>query len=412
MKRGRHATGIGKYILLARALRTRGLFRLPARFALGMVARMRGEKLTLHDGRVYVNTFHAPFPSPSYDRSIEGFVELSRGAMRPFSAYLSVTDRCPYRCAYCSNGRAAPGRDPSAADLSRLAGDLQDAGTVCIGFTGGEPLVRADLEEIVARIDPRSYTLLFTSGRGLDASRAAALRKAGLVMAAVSLDSHVPSAHDASRGRAGVFDAAVAGIRNAVGAGIYTAVSMVMSRDMLFSGMKYEFVRYAASLGAHEIRVLAPSPAGRLLDARYGAFGDAERGAIVAFQREINRDPSLPKIMSLVEVGSDGRYGCVAGRMHLYVAASGDVFPCDFVPLSFGNAYREPFAEIYRRMGECLDAPNCGCLNTILYKDMAVAAGRGYPVRDPDCIRNMLAPVGDLPVPPLFRSLRKGGYTR
>jgi cyclic pyranopterin phosphate synthase len=111
---------------------------------------------------------------------------------------LSLTPRCNLNCIYCRPGHCPPGFDPSAqaqlmtpAEIDRLVGVLASIGISKIRLTGGEPLIRDDLEEIISRIrrHPEIKDLsLTTNGQDL-APRAAALKAAGLMRINISLDS-------------------------------------------------------------------------------------------------------------------------------------------------------------------------------------------------------------------------------
>jgi cyclic pyranopterin phosphate synthase len=108
---------------------------------------------------------------------------------------VSVTDRCNLRCTYCMPPEGLdwiPGDELlSAAELVRVVRLAVDQGVQEVRFTGGEPLVRPDLEEIIAGVaalpDPPSLSLT-TNGIGLTA-RAQTLRDAGLTRINVSLDT-------------------------------------------------------------------------------------------------------------------------------------------------------------------------------------------------------------------------------
>ncbi|NNU26012.1 GTP 3',8-cyclase MoaA [Isoptericola sediminis] len=112
---------------------------------------------------------------------------------------VSLTDRCNLRCTYCmpADGLPALARDKvmTRAEIARLMGiAVRDLGVRQVRFTGGEPLLRRDLTEIVADVaalDPRPEISLTTNAVGLD-SRAQALRDAGLDRVNVSLDTLDP----------------------------------------------------------------------------------------------------------------------------------------------------------------------------------------------------------------------------
>src|SRR3954469_9532819 len=112
---------------------------------------------------------------------------------------ISVTDRCNFRCTYCMP-KEVFGRDfqflPSSALLSfeeikRLSRIFIEHGIKKIRLTGGEPLVRRDLEKLIAMLSPlpglKDITL--TTNGSLLAKKARALRDAGLQRITVSLDS-------------------------------------------------------------------------------------------------------------------------------------------------------------------------------------------------------------------------------
>ncbi|MWB97519.1 GTP 3',8-cyclase MoaA [Agromyces seonyuensis] len=109
---------------------------------------------------------------------------------------VSLTDRCNLRCTYCMPAEGLPSigreRTMTADEIERLVRiGVERLGVRQVRFTGGEPLLRADLVDIVARIaaiEPRPEISLTTNAIGLDA-RAGKLKAAGLDRLNVSLDS-------------------------------------------------------------------------------------------------------------------------------------------------------------------------------------------------------------------------------
>jgi pyrroloquinoline quinone biosynthesis protein E len=103
-------------------------------------------------------------------------------APRPYALLAELTYRCPLHCPYCSNPtRARSDEELTTNEWRRVFRETTELGVLQVGFSGGEPLVRRDLAELVrdAR-ETRLYTNLITSGIGLDESRADELRAAGL----------------------------------------------------------------------------------------------------------------------------------------------------------------------------------------------------------------------------------------
>ncbi|KAF0127774.1 MAG: radical SAM domain-containing protein [Elusimicrobia bacterium] len=397
-------TGLMKYLKLGAAALDGGLASLPPGFLWFMARQMRFEKATELGGRLFINTTYTPLRSRAFRSALGYFSNSSRKKTSPFSVYFALTNRCHLKCWYCSN--PGSGREDLPFDtLARAIGQAQDLGAACIGFTGGEPLLRADLESLVSGVDDRSYTLLFTSGHGLDAARAASLKKAGLTAVVVSLDSHIPEEHNANRTSASAHAEAVAALKSSIAAGLYTAISMVITKDILYSGRIYDFIKFAGGLGVHEIRILRPKPCGKVIKGNFELLEERDVARFVDLQYEINRDPDLPVIMSLPHIGTINNFGCSAGRTHVYVSADGDVCPCDFVPIGFGNISSEPFAGIYARMLESFPSPAHGCVSQLVYREIDSISGGTLPLKDPSAIANVMASMGRRPVPKLYRKL-------
>lgn len=112
-------------------------------------------------------------------------------APRPYALLAELTYRCPLHCPYCSNpARARSDGELTTDEWHRVFREAAELGVLQVGFSGGEPLVRRDLAELVhgAR-EANLYTNLITSGVGLDESRASELREAGLDSVQLSFQS-------------------------------------------------------------------------------------------------------------------------------------------------------------------------------------------------------------------------------
>jgi pyrroloquinoline quinone biosynthesis protein E len=101
----------------------------------------------------------------------------------PLWLLLELTYRCPLHCVYCYNPTdfANTGAELATDDWLRVLREARALGAVQLGLSGGEPLLRADLEAIVAAAHALGFYInLITSGVGLDAARIRALKAAGL----------------------------------------------------------------------------------------------------------------------------------------------------------------------------------------------------------------------------------------
>jgi PqqA peptide cyclase len=113
-------------------------------------------------------------------------------APRPYTLIAELTHRCPLACPYCSNPLdLRRRRDELSTDAwARVLDEAEALGVVQVHFTGGEPLVRGDLESLVERARVLDlYTNLVTSGVPLTRERLARLAEAGLDHVQVSLQS-------------------------------------------------------------------------------------------------------------------------------------------------------------------------------------------------------------------------------
>ncbi|HEV7814210.1 MAG TPA: radical SAM protein, partial [Janthinobacterium sp.] len=101
----------------------------------------------------------------------------------PYWLLAELTYRCPLHCAFCYNpvNYAAVQNELTTAEWIAVMREARVLGAVQLGFSGGEPLMRDDLEELVAEAHRLGfYTNLITSGIGLNETRIAALKQAGL----------------------------------------------------------------------------------------------------------------------------------------------------------------------------------------------------------------------------------------
>src|SRR5438445_13816944 len=124
----------------------------------------------------------------------------------PLALLAELTHRCPLRCPYCSNplelSRASAELD--TATWKRVLGEAADLGVLQVHFSGGEPLVRRDLAELVRHAAATGlYGNLITSGIRLDAARLAELVEAGLEHVQLSLQDADLASGDRIAGLAG-----------------------------------------------------------------------------------------------------------------------------------------------------------------------------------------------------------------
>ncbi|SIQ99047.1 cyclic pyranopterin monophosphate synthase subunit MoaA [Haladaptatus litoreus] len=139
---------------------------------------------------------------------------------------ISLTDRCNFDCVYCHNEGLGDTRGPmdpqddemSADDVVRFLEVAREFDVQKVKFTGGEPMLRQDLEEIIRRTPDGMETSLTTNGTFLP-GRAEELREAGLSRVNVSQDALDPKAF-AEVTKSGAYDKVMEGVEAALDAGL------------------------------------------------------------------------------------------------------------------------------------------------------------------------------------------------
>jgi pyrroloquinoline quinone biosynthesis protein E len=112
-----------------------------------------------------------------------GSASSSPAPGKPLWLLAELTYRCPLQCPYCSNPLdfARYKDELDTADWIRVLREARKMGAAQLGFSGGEPLLRPDLEELIAEARQLGYyTNLITSGVGMDEARIKAFKAAGL----------------------------------------------------------------------------------------------------------------------------------------------------------------------------------------------------------------------------------------
>jgi len=257
-----------------------------------------------------------------------------------------VTYRCQLNCAHClTKGLIAEDRAEMTADQAVQAiADLAAAGAVFVNVTGGEPLLREDIYEILARsaADRTVLITLASNGLALDRDAAQRLARSGVAMVTLSLDGPDAASHDAARGREGAFEAVVNAAGEAKAAGMEVWFTTILTRDNALNGDAMKTAKLAADLGA-TLTVNLAYAVGNWRDHEALASNEEERVfAELLKQPHVRWEGSTNYLQK----------GCPAGTEKLYVTPYGDVMPCATIQRSFGNMLREPITDIWQRMGK------------------------------------------------------------
>ena len=130
---------------------------------------------------------------------VKGDGSVSSQPNPPLWLLAELTYRCPLHCVYCSNpvDYTAYGEELATEEWVRVLREGRELGATQLGFSGGEPLVRDDLEVLVAEARRLGYySNLITSGIGLNERRIAALKEGGLDHIQVSFQDSTREMND------------------------------------------------------------------------------------------------------------------------------------------------------------------------------------------------------------------------
>ena len=309
---------------------------------------------------VYSLSTPALYSKPAANFFTRQFYKIIRNKSTPNLMSFAVTDVCNATCGHCSfyDYDDVGGEKKVMLTLpqaQKVIKDAQALGVSVINFTGGEPLVREDFPEIVRSVDKSlSTTVLFTHG-GFLADRVGELKKAGLDSVYISLDFADPAKHDAHRGISGLFNKAIHGITKARAAGMSTGISCCLTPESFMDGEFQRIVELGKKIGVHEVLILDAMPTGRLKRRKDLVGNTAWLEEMVEVSKVYNADPSYPGVLVYAYATSYRGVGCSCGTDYFYVSPHGDVCPCDFSHVIFGNLLKTPLHEIWDKMNSLDD---------------------------------------------------------
>ncbi|HXE56451.1 MAG TPA: pyrroloquinoline quinone biosynthesis protein PqqE [Gemmatimonadales bacterium] len=264
----------------------------------------------------------------------------------PTTLLAEVTHRCPLHCPYCSNPielmRAEA--ELGTADWLRVFTQARELGVLQLGLSGGEPLVRQDLEAMVAHAHGLGlYQTLVTSGLGLTRVRAERLKAAGLEHVQISFQDVDPATAERIAGVRSVPQkrAAAALVREL---GFAFSVNVVLHRANL--DRVGEIIDMAAELGADRLELANTQYYGWALRNRAALLPSreqVERARRVAEERMARYRGTMQIVYVLPDYHETYPKPCYGGwgNFYILVAPDGRALPChgatEIARLSFPN---------------------------------------------------------------------------
>lgn len=337
----------------------------------------------------------APVPRIGAVRA-EGF----RYERAPMIVYWETTIACPLACTHCratAMPYAAPGQ-LTTDECLRLLDSMVGFGNPRphVVFTGGDPLERADLEQLVRHATSLGIgsSLAPAVAPGLTRERMLALKEAGIQAVSLSLDGSTPEKHDGLRGVPGTFDRTMEAIEMLneldLPVQINTLITDTTHEDLpaVYDVLrKKKLLRWAlffliATGRGSTMKEISAGEAERLMNwfydlSRVAPFQvkttEATHYRRVAMQR-MEAEGHTPEEIASSNVARG--FGIRDGNGICFINHKGDVFPSGFLPVKVGNVRETDLVTLYRenetfralrdtsrlggRCGECTFHDECG----------------------------------------------------
>ncbi len=290
-----------------------------------------------------------------------------------------ITRSCNLFCTHCraSSAQGCYTDELSTEECCHLIDQILEVGRPIIILTGGEPLVREDVLPIAKyAVTKRLRVVMGTNGTLVTEEMATKLRDIPLSRIGVSLDFPVAGLHDDFRGQVGAFEAAMAGLVNARGAGIEVQINSTITK--LNVSYLNELLALALKVGAIAFHpfLLVPTGRGKGLESvelspqqyeetlNWVYDRQVELGNRIFFkptdaphylrvmeqrQKQAGKTNSAMKSESITlhnPVHSVNR-GCLAGIGFCFISHRGRVQGCGYLDVEAGNIRKQPFSQIW-----------------------------------------------------------------
>lgn len=291
----------------------------------------------------------------------------------------NTTNKCNMFCDHCyrESGELASG-ELNTAEAKKLIEEIARAGFKIMIFSGGEPLTREDIFELIAYAKIQGLrVVLGTNGSLITKEVAHKLKEAGLMGAGISLDSLDAQKHNELRKMENAWELAVQGMENCREAGIGFQIHTTV---MDWNQHEVEAITdFAVAKGAraHHIFFLVPTGRGENIVDQALKREDYENLLVRIMKKaqtvDIEIKPTCaPQFMRVAEqLGMKQRFtkGCLAGTSYCIISPKGDVQPCAYMKMEIGNVKETPFDQIWA------ESPVFKTLRTLDYSGMCGKCG-------------------------------------
>lgn len=342
------------------SIKFRYYFRILRRLLFFLTA-LKHNKYVKINGYTKLNLYVPGFPSNAFFTACRKFQEFEH-KFPDVSVLISVTSACRYKCPHCYQ-KYDKGKDMDINVLVETVKKLQDKGVAFFNIEGGEPFLVFDkLLKVCRAIDERSEILINSTGDGMTYERMVELRKnKNLLGIMFSLHTDKPEKLNEFMGVDKAWDNMVQGIELCHKTGIPVTFNTCLLKDAFYDGTFERIMELSKSFGGTILQLIKPKPAGGWLDTGADKFTgedlDYIREKVTRYNQSGKyRDYTFISPMFMEE--SPQMFGCTAGGTdRFYINAKGDLQPCEFLNISFGNIQTDDFDTIYNKMRTVFDRP-------------------------------------------------------
>jgi pyrroloquinoline quinone biosynthesis protein E len=267
----------------------------------------------------------------------------------PLWLLAELTYRCPLQCPYCSNPLdfAQTQQELTTEEWVRVLRQGREMGAAQLGFSGGEPLVRPDLPELITEARQLGYyTNLITSGLGLTEAKVNAFRDAGLDHIQVSFQASDPELNNAVAGSHKAFEQKLAMARAVKEAGYPMVLNFVIHRHNIHQ--MDDIISLCERLGADYVELATCQYYGWAFENREGLMPskaqlEKAEAEVNTYRKRLTDDGSAMKLIFVTPDYYEERpKACMNGwgSLFLTVAPDGTALPCHsarLLPIEFPN---------------------------------------------------------------------------
>ena len=270
----------------------------------------------------------------------------------------NVTNACNMYCDHCYREAGCKAEEElSTAEAKTLLEQIARANFKIMIFSGGEPLMRPDIVELVAYAKKLGLRPVFgTNGTLITMEMAQKLKEAGAMGMGISLDSMDAAKHNEFRKFPNAWEGAVQGMRNCRAVGLPFQIHTTV---MDWNSHEIEAITdFAVAEGAvaHHFFFLVPTGRAKTIEAESLRAEEYEDTLtrIMKKQQEVDIElkptcaPQFLRIADQMGIKTRFRRGCLAGTAYCIISPRGKVQPCAYLNMELGDVRKTPFDEIWK----------------------------------------------------------------